>query len=200
MELGARPVLLAPRPPPSLAAMERFARLETFRRAGAHRRSEMRRPLSERRAERAALAKAEMRACRSAKAACERRLDRVHEAAKIMRYAMSIARDLKRVARLDKRHAMFLHALFHEPGAQVERTLTRGPAVGMEAVGLLSKRMPLRARRSSYHLAKESHDRLENDRLEAHDSHSDTRYTLSRGDDTLHPHTLRHPSFLSGGL
>ena len=111
MMLGARPVLLAPRPPPpppSLAAMERFARLETFRRARAHRRSEMRRPLSERRAERAALAKAEMRARRSAKAARERRLNRVHEAAEILRFAMSMARATKREARLDERHARFL--------------------------------------------------------------------------------------------
>jgi len=115
MELGARPVLLAPRPPPpppSLAAIERFARLETFRRARAHHRSEMRRPLSERRserrAERAALAKAEMRARRSAKAARERRLDRVHEAAEILRFAMSMAREYKRIARDDERHARFL--------------------------------------------------------------------------------------------
>ena len=52
---------LAPRPPPSLTARERLACLETFRRARAHHRSEMRRPLSEREVERAALAKAEMR-------------------------------------------------------------------------------------------------------------------------------------------
>jgi hypothetical protein len=82
MELGARPVLLAPRPPPpppSLAAVERFAHLETCRRARAHRRSEMRRSLSEQQAESAALAKAEIRAHRSAKAARERRLDRVQK-------------------------------------------------------------------------------------------------------------------------
>lgn len=68
----------------------------------------MRRPLSERRAERAALAKAEMRACRSAKAARERRLDRVYDVAKIMRHAMSIARSAQCTARLDERNARFL--------------------------------------------------------------------------------------------
>ena len=68
----------------------------------------MRRPLSERRAERAALAKAEMRALRSAKAARERRLHGVHEAAEILRFAMSRARATKRGARLDERYARFL--------------------------------------------------------------------------------------------
>ena len=67
----------------------------------------MRRPLSERRAERAALAKAEMRARRSAKAARERRLDRVHEAAEILRFAMSKARETKRGARDDELYARF---------------------------------------------------------------------------------------------
>jgi hypothetical protein len=49
-----------------------------------------------------------MRARRSAKAARERRLDRVHEAAEILRFAMSRARETKRNARDDERHARFL--------------------------------------------------------------------------------------------
>ena len=88
--------------------MERFARLETFRRARAHRRSEMRRPLSERRAERAALAKAEMRACRSAKSARERRLDRVYDVAEILRFAKRMARSAMDTVRHDERRARIL--------------------------------------------------------------------------------------------
>ena len=49
-----------------------------------------------------------MRARRSAKAARERRLNRVHEAAEILRFAMSRARATKREARLWERHARFL--------------------------------------------------------------------------------------------
>ena len=49
-----------------------------------------------------------MRARRSAKAARERRLHRVHEAAEILRFAMSKARATKREARLDERDARFL--------------------------------------------------------------------------------------------
>ena len=66
--------------------------METWRRARAHRRSEMRRPLSERQAERAALAKAEIRARRKAAAAHEQRLERTKEAVEIWHHAKSLAR------------------------------------------------------------------------------------------------------------
>ena len=68
----------------------------------------MRRPLSERRAERAALAKAEMRARRTAAAARERRLERTKEAVVIWSYAKSLARELMRGARADEKHVRFV--------------------------------------------------------------------------------------------
>ena len=61
----------------------------------------MRRPLSERQAERAALAKA-------AAAARERRLERTKEAVVIWRYAKSTARELMRGARADEKHVRFV--------------------------------------------------------------------------------------------
>lgn len=68
----------------------------------------MRRPLSERRAERAALAKAEMRARRAAATARERRLERTKEAVVIWRYAKSLARELMREARENEKHVRFV--------------------------------------------------------------------------------------------
>jgi len=68
----------------------------------------MRRPLSERRAERAALAKAEMRARRTAAAARERRLEGTKEAVVIWRYAKSLARELMRGARSDEKQVRFV--------------------------------------------------------------------------------------------
>jgi len=68
----------------------------------------MRRPLSERRAERAALAKAEMRARRTAAAARERRLERTKEAMVTWRYAKSLARELMRGARSDEEQVRFV--------------------------------------------------------------------------------------------
>ena len=82
--------------------------METWRRARAHRRSEMRHPLSERRAERTALAKAEMHARKTAAAARERRLERTKEAVVIWRYAKSLACELMRGARWDAKHARFV--------------------------------------------------------------------------------------------
>ena len=68
----------------------------------------MRRPLSERRAERAALAKAEMCARRTAAAARERRLERTKEAMVTWRYAKSLARQLMRGAREDEKQVRFV--------------------------------------------------------------------------------------------
>jgi hypothetical protein len=68
----------------------------------------MRRPLSERQAERAALAKAEMRARRTAAAARERRLERTKEAVEIWHHAKSLARELMRGARSDGKQVRFV--------------------------------------------------------------------------------------------
>ena len=68
----------------------------------------MRRPLSERQAERAALAKAEMRARRTAAAARERRLERTKEAVEIWHRAKSLARELMRGARSDEKQVRFV--------------------------------------------------------------------------------------------
>ena len=112
MQRGARPVTLAPRPShpphPSPAVLERLAQMESWRRARAHRRSEMRRPLSERQAERAALAKAEMRARRKAAAARERRLECTKEAVEIWHHAKYLARQLMRGARSDATQVRFV--------------------------------------------------------------------------------------------
>ena len=79
---GTCPVPLAPHPSPEL--LERLAQVETWRRGRAHRRSEMRRPLS------------------------ERRLERTKEAVVIWRYAKSLARELMREARENEKHVRFV--------------------------------------------------------------------------------------------
>ena len=68
----------------------------------------MRRPLSERQAERAALAKAEMRARRKAAAARERRLERTKEAVEIWHHAKYLARQLMRGARSDAKQVRYV--------------------------------------------------------------------------------------------
>ena len=112
MQRGSRPVPLAPRPShphhPSAAVLERVAYVEACRRARAHRQAEMRRPLSERRAERASLAKAEVRARKKATAARERRLERTKEAVKIWRHAKSpLAKKLMQGAREDEKNVNY---------------------------------------------------------------------------------------------
>ena len=67
----------------------------------------MRRPLSERQAERASLAKAELRARKRATAARERRLERTKEAVKTWRLAKSLAKELMQGARSDEKHVSF---------------------------------------------------------------------------------------------
>jgi hypothetical protein len=67
----------------------------------------MRRPLSERQAERASLAKARVRARKKASAARERRLERTKEAVKTWRRAKSLAEELMKGAREDEKHVSF---------------------------------------------------------------------------------------------
>ena len=67
----------------------------------------MRRPLSERQAERASLAKAEVRERMKATAARERRLERTKEAVKTWRRAKSLAEKLMKGARSDEKGVSF---------------------------------------------------------------------------------------------
>ena len=134
MPLAPRP----PPPPPSPAVLERLAQMETWRRARAHRRSEMRRPLSERQAERAALAKA-------AAAARERRLEHTKEAVELRHRAKSLARELMRGAREDEKQVRFVkQGVLHFERQEVRRHCTmihRWAWMQVLAMGLHAKRI-----------------------------------------------------------